>query len=175
MLGVHFAIDADQERLLLAAADSGDTDAVSDLVEDVEENWTEPGLSVSTDKAWEAMHRCLGDGTLDPDGGAYPLSHAILGGRYLHDEDYGVYVSAAEAEDMAQALRQVNEAWLRQRRLKNLDIPSACATSKPPTASTLARRDHITVPAEDDDPGANSHAADGSPGEDAKLSTSTNS
>jgi hypothetical protein len=76
MQGVYFAVTADQERLLLAAGDEGDTDTVGELLEDIEENWDEADLSVDTDKAWDAMHRCLGDGTLNPDGGAYPLSHS---------------------------------------------------------------------------------------------------
>jgi len=72
-------------------------------------------LKVDTDKAWDALHRCLTDGTLDPDGGAYPLSHTVLGGRYLHDDYYVVYVSAAEVRDVADAVRAVDRMWLRQR------------------------------------------------------------
>jgi hypothetical protein len=32
---------------------------------------------------WDGIHRCLTDGTLDPDGGEPPLNHAILGGKRL--------------------------------------------------------------------------------------------
>jgi len=39
MLGVHFAITADQERALLAADDEDDSETVSDLLEEIEENW----------------------------------------------------------------------------------------------------------------------------------------
>jgi hypothetical protein len=113
MLGVHFAVTADQERLLVAAADD-DTETVGDLVEDIEETGDDD-LSASTDKAWDALHRCLSDGTLDPDGGDHPLSRTILGGRHLHDEYYVVHVSATEAKDVAEALRQVDKAWLRER------------------------------------------------------------
>lgn len=115
MLGVYFAVTADQERSLLAAADEGDADTIGELLEDIEENWDNADLSVDTDKAWDAMHRCLGDGTLDPDGGAYPLSHAVLGGRHLHEEYYVVYVTAAEVRDVAEALQWVEKAWLRHR------------------------------------------------------------
>ncbi|KAB2343270.1 YfbM family protein [Actinomadura rudentiformis] len=114
MLGVHFAITADQERLLLAADDE-DGAGIGEILEDIEENWDDDLLSVSTDKAWDAMHRCLSDGTLDPDGGEYPLSYAVLGGRHLHEEYYVVYLTAAEVRDVAEALSRVDEAWLRQR------------------------------------------------------------
>lgn len=115
MLGVHFAVTAEQERELLAAADTGDTDGLADLLENIEEGWDRPELSVATDKAWDAIHRCLGGGTLDPDDGGYPLSHAVLGGRHLHDEYYVVHVTAAEAHDVAAALQNIDETWLRSR------------------------------------------------------------
>ncbi|MFD0689838.1 YfbM family protein [Actinomadura fibrosa] len=109
MLGVHFAITGDQERALLA----GDEETVADLVEDLEENWRDDDLKVDTDKAWETIHRCLGDGTLDYE--AYPLSHAVLGGRHLHEDIHVVHVSAAEVRDVAEALRPLDRGWLRQR------------------------------------------------------------
>ncbi|MBO2464896.1 YfbM family protein [Actinomadura violacea] len=119
MLGVHFALTADQERALLSA--EGDAN-VGEVLEDIEENWAEDDLSASTDKAWDAIHRSLGNGSLDPDGGRYPLSHAILGGRHLHEEYYVVYVTAAEARDVNTALNQVDEGWLR-RRFDAIDDP----------------------------------------------------
>ena len=112
MLGVHYAVTAKQERALLAA--DGDS-AVSELLEDLEESWSDDALTVDTDKAWDAIHRCLGDGTLDPDGADYPLSHAVLGGRHLHEEYHVVYISTAEAGDVAAALLDVDRSWLRRR------------------------------------------------------------
>ncbi|MEU7611822.1 YfbM family protein [Micromonospora sp. NPDC049204] len=111
MLGVHFAITSEQERSLLAA----DDDRVGEFLEEIEESWYDDTFRVDTDKAWDAIHRCLTDGTLDPDGGPYPLSHAVLGGRHLHDDYYVVYVSAAEVRDVAEALRTIDRVWLRLR------------------------------------------------------------
>jgi hypothetical protein len=115
--GVHFALAAEAERRLLAAAAEGD-DSVIELIEEIEEEWERPYL-VETDKAWDAIHRCLSDGSLDLGGGAYPLSHAILGGRQLYDgEDYFVcYVPADQVRDVAGALEPLDEAWLRERYL----------------------------------------------------------
>jgi hypothetical protein len=120
MLGVHFAITSEQERSLLAA--DGDSDSVAELLEEIEESWDDDALKVDTDKAWDAIHRCLTDGTLDPDGGVYPLSHAVLGGRHLHDDYYVVYASAAEVRDVADALRGADRTWLR-RRFDAIDDP----------------------------------------------------
>ncbi|WP_328470859.1 YfbM family protein [Actinoplanes sp. NBC_00393] len=112
VLGVHYAVTAKQERALLAADRGG---GVGEYVGDLEETWSDDELSVDTDKAWDAIHRCLGDGTLDPDGAGYPLSHAVLGGRHMHDEFHVVYVSEAETRDVAAALLAVDRGWLRRR------------------------------------------------------------
>ena len=115
MLGVHFAITPEHEDLLLAAADEGNTDRIEVFLEDIEEGWDDDALKVASDKAWNAIHRCLTDGTLDPESGEYPLSHAVLGGRHLHEDYYVVYLSAAHVRDVAHALRGVDRAWLRGR------------------------------------------------------------
>ncbi|GIJ48242.1 hypothetical protein Val02_51280 [Virgisporangium aliadipatigenens] len=114
-MGVFFALSPDQEHALLDADESGSDDSVRDLIEEFEENWADGRYSADTDQAWDAIHRCLTDGTLDPDGGAYPLSHAVLGGRHLSDDWYVVYVSATEVKDVAAALREVARDWLRTR------------------------------------------------------------
>jgi hypothetical protein len=51
MLGVHFAITAEPEHSLLAAADDGDSEAVGELLEEIEESWDDDRLKVDTDKA----------------------------------------------------------------------------------------------------------------------------
>ena len=57
--------------------------AVMAIIERVREEWNEHYLA-ETDKAWDAMHRALTDGSLDPNGGSFPLNRVILGGRHLH-------------------------------------------------------------------------------------------
>jgi hypothetical protein len=115
MMGVYFAVSPEQEHTLLDADASGDVDAVGDVVEEFEATWEDGRFSADTDHAWDAIHRCLTDGTLDPDGGTYPLSHAVLGGRHLSDDIYVVYVSGAEVQDVADALRGIERDWLRGR------------------------------------------------------------
>jgi hypothetical protein len=109
--GVHFALTPEQEQRLLDAV--GDNDAVLAVVqEEVEENWDQ-GWLCETDKAWDAIHRCLTGGSLDLDNGQPPLSLCILGGRQLYsDNDYFIsYVSREQVGAVADAL----EAFTRNR------------------------------------------------------------
>jgi len=113
-LGVHFALSTQDEARLLAAA--GDDDAVIGIVAEIEEgSYTE--LTCQTDKAWDALHRCLTDGKLEYDSRPYPLSGAIIGGRQLVEEaDWTVsYLTAEQVRDVAEALAVVEEEWLRRR------------------------------------------------------------
>jgi hypothetical protein len=91
-------------------------DTVAEILEEVEEtDFYTDDLRVETDKAWDVIHRCLSDGTREPGGGEYPLSHAILGGRHMHDDYYVCYVTTAEVQDVAVASRGIDEATLYRR------------------------------------------------------------
>jgi len=111
--GVHFAITPAQEKALLAAKSDR---KLMELVEEIEGAWDE-AFVCETDKAWDAIHRCLTDGTLLYDSGEYPLNHCICGGRQLfRGRDYTVaYVSAPQVKDVAKALPKITRAWMRQR------------------------------------------------------------
>ncbi|MEV6211333.1 DUF1877 family protein [Kitasatospora sp. NPDC051914] len=111
--GVHFALTEEDAARLLAAEQDEDVLAV---IEDIEERWDTDHLA-ETDKAWDAIHRCLADGRLTHDGGSYPLSYAVLGGLPLHDGDdhVVVHVTAAEVADIAAAMADLDDAWLRER------------------------------------------------------------
>jgi hypothetical protein len=111
--GVHFAVTAAQERLLLAAKSDR---KLMDLLEGIEEAWEEPYV-VDTDKAWDAIHRCLTNGSLLYVSGEYPLNHCICGGRQLcRGREYTVsYVSAPQVKDVASALAGIRKSWMRNR------------------------------------------------------------
>ncbi len=111
--GVLFALtDELAERFLCASSD----EEVIELVQEAEEPWDEDYLE-ETDKAWDAIHRCLSDGTLDFHGGSYPLNKCILGGNQLyHGDDYIVaFVSADDVRVVSAALAGVTEPWFRER------------------------------------------------------------
>jgi hypothetical protein len=111
-LGLHLALDPDSERRLLAAV--GDDPLVVETVQELE--MTVADDDCPTDKAWDAIHRCLTDGRLATDNGTSPLNGAVLGGRQLHHgDDYIVsYLTTAQVRDVAAALAEVDEAWLRR-------------------------------------------------------------
>lgn len=114
--GVHFAIDADRAKRLLAAEDD---DELLALLEEIEEEWD---AAFETDKGWDALHRCLADGTLDPEGGEPPLNRVFFGGKILNQEDdyFVVLVTPEETAEIAKALATSDEAWLRRR---YFDVP----------------------------------------------------
>lgn len=106
--GVHFAVPPAQETRLLAAKSDR---KVMGLVEEIEEAWEKPFVC-ETDKAWDAIHRCLTDVSLLYDSGEYPLNHCICGGRQLiRGQEYTVsYVSAPQVKDVASALAKITKA-----------------------------------------------------------------
>jgi hypothetical protein len=109
--GVHFAITSEQADQLLAADD--DEELVG-LVEAIEEEWD---AAYETDKAWDALHRCLSNGTLNVLEGEPPLNRAFFGGKVLNEDDeyFVVLVTPAEVREVAAALGKVSESWLRSR------------------------------------------------------------
>lgn len=110
--GVHFALSPAQTSQLLAAAENGE--AIS-VIEEIEEVWDREFFAES-DKAWDAIHRCLTDGDLLYDNGEYPLSHVICGGQQLsEDENYTIsFVTIEQVKDVARALISVTKPWLRE-------------------------------------------------------------
>ncbi len=111
--GVHFAITSEQVAAFLTA--DGD-EAVIALLGELETAWDEDNLAESG-KAWDAMHRCLTNGTLEYGGGEYPLSHCVLGPRQLLEGDGNIIclVQTDEVPDVATALRAISAADFRQR------------------------------------------------------------
>lgn len=112
--GVHFALTPEQELKLKSA--NGDEEVLELIQEEIEADWDEEFLQ-ETDKAWDGIHRCLTDGTLNYESGFYPLNKVILGGQQLYqDDDYIVsYVSTNEVHDIARAIKTVEKDWFRER------------------------------------------------------------
>ncbi|MFM2313602.1 MAG: hypothetical protein RLZZ04_2878 [Cyanobacteriota bacterium] len=110
--GVHFALTNSQTQAVLTA--KNDVELMS-AIEIIEEEWDDEYLAES-DKAWDAIHRCLTDGSLLYENGEYPLNHCICGGQQLYSgEDYTIcYASAAQVKDVAVALNQITESWMRE-------------------------------------------------------------
>ncbi|GIJ48998.1 hypothetical protein Val02_58840 [Virgisporangium aliadipatigenens] len=110
---MFFALTAEQEAALSATRED---DEVRDFVEEIESGWDRDWLC-ETDKAWDAMHRCLSNGTLDIGFRDGPLPLTVLGGGHHYEgEEYVVaHVLAADVVAVAAALDTVDEAWMRER------------------------------------------------------------
>ncbi len=110
--GVHFAIEKEQYEKLMSA--KNDDDVIEIIQEEIEEEWDQEWLH-ETDKAWDAIHRCLTDGRLEWDNGKLPLKAAVIGGELIHKgEDYIVSVVAPEkVPEVAKALQAIDENTLR--------------------------------------------------------------
>lgn len=92
--GVLFAISDVTVAALLAAKSDED---LMEIVESIEEDWDEQ-FTAETDKAWDAMHRALSDGSLNPEGGSSPLNRAVLGGKHLHQGDEYIVALVTKAK-----------------------------------------------------------------------------
>jgi hypothetical protein len=113
-LGVAFALTAEESEKLLALNDDESRDEwLQNREEDVEDaEWFQ------YDKAWDELHRCLGDGELVIQDGP-PLAHAVFGSQPLmQDEDsatFAGYLPAADVASVAASLGEVDKGWLRER------------------------------------------------------------
>lgn len=110
--GVHFALTAAQTEALWDRYEQQDDVGVLEVVRSIEATWDEVHLQ-QTDKAWDAIHRCLSDGTLQPGAGTWPLVGAVLGGECMYFGD-GHIVRFLDADDVAEvavALTTVTHDW----------------------------------------------------------------
>src|SRR5438876_2171805 len=88
--GVHFALTAEQAARFMELP-NGDDESLLAFVEELEEGSDGEGWEAEwvqeTDKAWDAIHRCLTDGTLE--NGNSPCHKCILGPVNMHiGDDY---------------------------------------------------------------------------------------
>ena len=112
-LGVLFAITPVDRDALLGFDD--EDEAADYLHEVIEERWEKPFV-MELDKAWDAIHRTLTDGSLEFDNGEFPLNHCILGGRVLvSDDEVLVLKPADEVAVVSAALEPITEDWFAER------------------------------------------------------------
>lgn len=111
--GVFFALSKEDESKLLTAA--GSDTIVEIITEEIEGRWDEAWLQ-EMDKSWDAIHRCLGDGTLR---NAQPAvtAKAVIGGRQLSSRSDWIisYLTAEEAKQVANALLPIDQPEFRRR------------------------------------------------------------
>ena len=111
--GVFFALTKEEEAKLLAAPSS---DAVVEIItEEIEERWDRNWL-VEMDKSWDAVHRCLGNGSLRTSQPSL-TAKAVLGGRQLSSRaDWIIsYLTADEVKQVSDAIARIDEPEFRRR------------------------------------------------------------
>ncbi|WP_163506287.1 DUF1877 family protein [Fodinicola acaciae] len=120
-VGRHFMLTSEQDDQLLKAADDAARLAVVERLGKAVDDEN----SLVTGGAWDAIHRCLTDGTLNLDGGDDPLAHAVLGGRHLCESDHSFisHLTAQQVAATATALDGLDKDWLlsRYRKLTSTD------------------------------------------------------
>jgi hypothetical protein len=123
--GLFFALGSPEKEGLLAL--SGDNERLEYLQEKIEASWDEAHL-LQTDKAWDAIHRCLTDGTLTVRRSSNPLAKLILGGIQLHSDTQTYIINLIESSELSEisiALKEVTKEWLKKRydQLGTTDYP----------------------------------------------------
>lgn len=116
-LGVHFAVNEDEVAGLKAQpSDSARLDYLQEVIEEIYFGERREWLAES-DKAWDAIHRTLTDGTIAWDNGTFPLSHVILGGEVIYElDDYIMSLKSPwEVSEIANGLRGVTDEDFRKR------------------------------------------------------------
>ncbi|MDB5271117.1 MAG: hypothetical protein JWP58_4157 [Hymenobacter sp.] len=110
-LGVLFSID--QKTVDLIKELPSDEERINYVKEVIEEDYFEnqPQWVAELVKTWDAMHRTLTDGQLEFDNGEFPLSHVILGGETLcEDEGYIIVLKQKEqVVEIANAVLQLSK------------------------------------------------------------------
>jgi hypothetical protein len=115
-LGVHFALSSKDLTKVCALTDP--EDLLDFISEDLEERYLDTGKwAYESDKAWDAIHRCLTDGQLLYQSGPCPLAYAVLGGRPLNvTDDYtACLVEPEQVRETSAALAGVTREWLHDR------------------------------------------------------------
>ncbi|MFM9402272.1 DUF1877 family protein [Myroides odoratimimus] len=116
-LGVLFALTKqDVESLLEIKDEEQRLDMLKDVIE--EKYFDEyPEYTAEFDKSWDAIHRVMTDGYFDLNNGTFPLSHVIMGGQSLYEDDdyFMILKTPEEVELIWQALQGVTEEWFRER------------------------------------------------------------
>lgn len=107
--GFHILLNREDAKKLFAQKEP---EAIRSFVKQLTESkdYKKQDRVLDCGTAWDTIHRCLGDGTLDPTGGEPPANNAILGGRQLYKTDD--YIISLVRPDMAlfvaEALNEVN-------------------------------------------------------------------
>ncbi len=84
--GAYVVLTREDAKELFSQQDDAAVRAVAERLRSSQKHRDEE-LVLECGTCWDAIHRSLTDGTLETDGGDFPLDHAVLGGRRLFKGD----------------------------------------------------------------------------------------
>jgi hypothetical protein len=112
--GYHIALGREHAKELFGIKDDA---ALRKFLDDLKArpDMKKSGRVLDSGTTWEAIHRCLTEGELDPAAGDFPLNHAILGGKQLYKgtDSTAVLVRPDMTRFIANALEELEEEELR--------------------------------------------------------------
>jgi hypothetical protein len=113
--GYYFILTRDDAQRLFAA--NGD-DAILQMVDEFARSKIrrDDKLFHHCGDAWNPIHRCLTEGTLDREAGEFPLNHCVLGGRRLSKGSAfeAVLIRPDIVPHVAEALHRVKRVEFRE-------------------------------------------------------------
>jgi hypothetical protein len=114
--GFHIALGRDDAKRLFGIKEDGALRKFLDELK-VRPDMTKSGRVLDLGALWDPIHRCLTEGELDPAGGDFPLNHAVLGGKQLHQAtDYtAVLIRPDMTRFIADALAELEEDDVRKK------------------------------------------------------------
>lgn len=114
--GYHIALAREHAKTLFGIKDDA---GLRKFLDDLKQrpDMKKSGRVLDSGTLWDPIQRCLTDGELDPGGGEFPLDHAVLGGKQLHQaNDYAaVLVRPDMTRFIADALAEIDEEDLRKK------------------------------------------------------------
>lgn len=114
--GYHIALTRELAKRLFSQKDD---ETLIEFLEELKSSseLKKGGRILDSGTQWDAIHRCLTDGELDPTGGDFPLNTAVLGGKQLHkgDDLAAVLIRPDMINFVAEALSDIKQKEFRER------------------------------------------------------------
>jgi Domain of unknown function (DUF1877) len=114
--GYHFALSRDNAKKVFAVTDPKGFLTLFDEFKNSKDMQKNDQI-LENKRTWDAIHRALTEGELDPQGGEMPLNHVILGGKPVNaGEDYFAAVVRPDLTPfLSEALHDMKESDFRQK------------------------------------------------------------
>jgi len=114
--GFHIALAREHAKTLFGIKDDVSLRKFLDELK-AKPDMKKSGRLLDTGVLWDPIHRCLTEGELDPKAGDFPLNHAVLGGKQLHQgTDYAaVLIRPDMTTFIADAIAELEEDDIRKK------------------------------------------------------------